>query len=101
MMFLGAGSAATGIADLMVPALVQTGLSEQQARERLWFVDVEGLVVKGRDDLMEHNLPYAHDHPRTAFLGAIRSIRPQVLIGATGQGGAFTRDVVELMAAIN
>ncbi len=101
VMFLGAGSAATGIADLMVPALVQTGLSEQQARERLWFVDVEGLVVKGRDDLMEHNLPYAHDHPRTDFLGALRSIRPQVLIGATGHGGAFTRDVVELMAAIN
>ena len=101
VMFLGAGSAATGIADLMVPALVQTGLSEQQARERLWFVDVEGLVVKGRDNLMEHNLPYAHDHPRTDFLAAIRSIRPQVLIGATGHGGAFTRDVVELMAAIN
>jgi len=101
IMFLGAGSAATGIADLIVPALVQTGLSEQQARERLWFVDVEGLVVKGRDDLMEHNLPYAHDHPRTDFLAAIRSIRPQVLIGATGHGGAFTRDVVELMAAIN
>ena len=101
VMFLGAGSAATGIADLMMPAFMQTGLTEQQARERLWFVDVEGLVVKGRDDLMEHNLPYAHDHARTDFVGAIRSIRPHVLIGATGHAGTFTRQVVELMAEIN
>ncbi|MCZ6817278.1 MAG: NAD-dependent malic enzyme [Planctomycetota bacterium] len=101
VMFLGAGSAATGIADLMVQAFMQTGLDEQQARERLWFVDVEGLLVKGRDDLMEHNLPYAHDHTRTDFVGAIRSIRPHVLIGATGHAGTFTREVVELMAEIN
>ncbi len=101
VMFLGAGSAATGIGDLMVHAFARTGLSEQQSRERLWFVDVEGLVVKGRDDLMPHNLPYAHDHPPADFLEAIRSVRPQVLIGATGQPGTFTREVIELMSEIN
>ena len=61
-MFLGAGSAATGIADLMTAALVEAGLSRREARQRLWFVDLHGLVVKGRTDLMEHNLPYAHAH---------------------------------------
>ncbi len=101
VMFLGAGSAATGIADLMVPAFVRAGLSEDAARQRLWFVDTEGLVVDGRDDLMEHNLPYAHQHPQVSFLEAIRTIQPQVLIGATGHPGTFTREVVELMAEIN
>ena len=101
IMFLGAGSAATGIADLIVFALQQEGLSESEARQRLWFVDVNGLVVKSRDDLMEHNLPYAHDHNTTDFISAIKQIRPQVLIGATGAPGTFTQQVLELMADIN
>ncbi len=102
VMFLGAGSAATGIADLMVKALVATGLSTQEARERLWFVDLGGLVVKERlDELLPHNLPYAHNHARADFIGALDSIRPQVLIGATGAPGTFTREAVERMAAFN
>ena len=101
IMFLGAGSAATGIADLIVFALQQEGLGESEARQRLWFVDVNGLVVKSRDDLMEHNLPYAHDHDTTDFINAIKQIRPQVLIGATGAPGTFTQQVLELMADIN
>jgi malate dehydrogenase (oxaloacetate-decarboxylating)(NADP+) len=101
VMFLGAGSAATGIADLMTSALVGEGLAPDEARGRLWFVDVKGLVVRSRTDLMEHNLPYAHDHPPLDFERAIDAIRPQVLIGATGAPGTFTRAVVERMSAIN
>ena len=56
IMFLGAGSAATGIADLMVSALVDEGASFDDARRCLWFVDVKGLVVSGRKDLMSHNV---------------------------------------------
>ncbi len=101
-MFLGAGSAATGIADLMVEALAATGLSKQQARERLWFVDINGLVVKDRcDELLPHNMPYAHPHPRADFLEALDSVRPHVLIGATGAAGSFTRAAIEKMAEIN
>ena len=101
IMFLGAGSAATGIADLLVSALVNEGLSLPDARRRLWFVDVKGLVVRGRTDLMPHNLPYAHDHQPLGFVGAIEALKPNVLIGATGAPGTFTREVVERMCACN
>lgn len=101
IMFLGAGSAATGIADLMTAAFVEEGLSEEEARRHLWFVDVNGLVVKGRTDLMDHNLPYAHDAERMGFLDALESIRPHILIGATGAPATFTQTVVERMSAIN
>jgi len=101
IMFLGAGSAATGIADLMTSAFVGAGLSLDDARRRLWFVDVNGLVVKGRTDLMAHNRPYAHDHAPLGFADAIDSIKPHVLIGATGAPGTFTQDVIERMARVN
>ena len=99
IMFLGAGSAATGIADLMTSAFVNEGLSVEEARKHLWFVDVKGLVVKGREDLMEHNRPYAHDVKPMGFVEAIDALRPHVLIGATGAPGTFTQTVVERMCA--
>ena len=101
IMFLGAGSAATGIADLMTAAFVRDGLDAGEARRHLWFVDLNGLVVKSRTDLLEHNLPYAHDHAAMGFLKAIDSIRPHVLIGATGAPGTFTQAVIERMSALN
>ena len=100
IMFLGAGSAATGIADLMAAALQDEGLTKEEACSRLWFVDVKGLVVSDRDDLMEHNLPYAHDREQLSFLEAIEAIQPHVLIGATGAPGTFTREVIEHMCGI-
>ncbi len=101
IMFLGAGSAATGIADLIYTALCGAGLDERAARERLWFVDRSGLVVKGRAGLRPHNLPYAHSVPNVPFEDAIRQVRPDVLIGATGTAGAFAEDIVRLMAEFN
>ena len=101
ILFLGAGSAATGIADLMVAALVHEGVSAEDARQRLWFVDKDGLVVRRRTDLMPHNLPYAHEHRPLTFVESIDELQPHVLIGATGAPGTFTRQVVERMAAIH
>jgi malate dehydrogenase (oxaloacetate-decarboxylating)(NADP+) len=101
IMFLGAGSAATGIGDLITYALQSEGLSEAEARQRLWFVDIDGLVVESRKHLMEHNIPYAHDHPAADFISAIKEIKPHILIGATGSPGTFTQEAVELMAEIN
>ncbi|MDA8693157.1 NAD-dependent malic enzyme [Saprospiraceae bacterium] len=101
IMFLGAGSAATGIADLMTCAFMNAGLSHEEAIKRLWFVDIKGLVVSSRDDLLEHNLPYAHDHEALEFIEAIKSVKPHVLIGATGSPGTFTKEAIETMCSIN
>ncbi|MDX2502954.1 MAG: NAD-dependent malic enzyme [Gammaproteobacteria bacterium] len=101
IMFLGAGSAATGIADLLLIALMNTGLDRQSALEQLWFVDQIGLIVKSRDDLAPHNLPYAHNVPAAGFYQAIEKIKPHVLIGATGAAGVFTEEILSLMASIN
>ena len=101
IMFLGAGSAATGIGDLMVAAFKEAGLNEEEARARLWFVDSKGLIVKSRDNLKSHNLPYAHEHKPMDFISAINEIKPQVLIGATGMPGTFSQAVVEAMATLN
>lgn len=101
IMFLGAGSAATGIADLIQTALQQTGCTPEAARDRLWFVDQYGLVSTDRTDLAPHNLPYARDIPATDFMDAIHLARPHVLIGATGTAATFTEEVVRLMADIN
>lgn len=101
IMFLGAGSAATGIADLMVNAYMEDGLSEEEAYARLYFVDKDGLLVNERTDLMQHNLPYTKDTPPADFITAIKTIKPHVLIGATGAPGTFTKEVITLMAKIN
>jgi malate dehydrogenase (oxaloacetate-decarboxylating)(NADP+) len=101
IMFLGAGSAATGIADLICHALQQEGLSESEARQRLWFVDIEGLLVKGRKGLLPHNEPYMHEHEQLGFIDAINEIKPNVLIGATGAPNTFTHDVVGAMSKAN
>ena len=102
LLFLGAGEAATGIADLVAAAMVAQGLSAEQARQRCWLVDTRGLVVKSRTDLAEHKLPYAHDHAAIGdLLGAVRTLEPTALIGVAAVGGTFTQEVVEEMARIN
>jgi malate dehydrogenase (oxaloacetate-decarboxylating)(NADP+) len=101
IMFLGAGSAATGIADLLCYALQREGLTESEARKRLWFVDVEGLVVKGRKGLLPHNEPYMHAHEQIGLIDAINDIKPNVLIGATGAPNTFTRGVIAAMSEVN
>jgi malate dehydrogenase (oxaloacetate-decarboxylating)(NADP+) len=99
IMFLGAGSAATGIGDLMVRAFMEDGLSESEAVGRLWYLDGKGLVVSGRKDLAEHKRRFAHDYEHLQFMEALERIKPNVLIGATGQGGSFTQEVIEKMAS--
>ncbi|MDP2640245.1 MAG: NAD-dependent malic enzyme, partial [Betaproteobacteria bacterium] len=94
--------AATGIADLVVSAMIAQGLAESAARQRCWAVDSRGLVVKSRTDLVEHKLPYAHDHPPIGdFLTAIKTLKPTAIIGVAAVGGTFTQEVLEEMARIN
>ena len=102
LLFLGAGTAGTGIADLTVAAMVKLGLSEDEARQRCWFVDGRGLVVRDREHLAEHKIPYAHPHEFLPdLLSAVDALKPTVLIGVSGQPGLFTQAVVEAMARIN
>ncbi|MEW5986423.1 MAG: NAD-dependent malic enzyme [Chloroflexota bacterium] len=101
-LFLGAGEAGIGIADLIVAALVEEGVATEAARRQCWFVDSQGLVVKGRDNLAEHKLPYAHDYPFLPnLLAAVEDLKPTALIGVSGQGGTFTQPIVARMAAFN
>ena len=102
ILFLGAGEAATGIADLVASAMVAQGLSESAARQRCWLVDSKGLVVKTRTDLAAQKVPYAHEHaPVGDFLSAIKTLKPTGIIGVAAVGGTFTREVLEEMARLN
>ncbi len=102
LLFLGAGSAATGIADLIVAALVRDGLSVEDARRRCWFVDSKGLVVRGRADLAAHKRPYAHERaPASTLLDAVTSLEPTAILGLSAQAGAFTEPVIRTMARLN
>jgi malate dehydrogenase (oxaloacetate-decarboxylating)(NADP+) len=102
LLFLGAGEAATGIADLVISAMVAEGTPEAEARLRIWLVDSRGLVVKKRSNLTEQKLRYAHDHaPVDDFLTAIRTLNPSAIIGVAAVGGTFTPEVLKIMAKIN
>jgi malate dehydrogenase (oxaloacetate-decarboxylating)(NADP+) len=102
LLFQGAGEAATGIADLVVEAMVATGMDEAQARRRCWLFDSRGLVVRERTDLAAHKQPYAHDHPAVgSLLDAVKALRPSAIIGVAAVGGAFTEEVVRTMASLN
>ena len=102
VLFLGAGSAATGIADLIVSAMVREGLTERDARQRCWFVDSKGLVVASRTDLAAHKRPYAHEHaPAGDLLAAVEALQPTAIVGVSTQAGSFTEAVVKAMARIN
>lgn len=102
VLFLGAGEAGMGIADNIVACLVEEGNSEQAARQHCWFVDSRGLIVKNRDQLNEYKLRYAHDHaPCAGLLAAVKSIKPTMLIGVSGQAKTFTEEIIRTMAAMN
>jgi malate dehydrogenase (oxaloacetate-decarboxylating)(NADP+) len=103
LLFLGAGEAGTGIADLFTAAAMNVGLSETEARSRCWFVDSQGLVVRERlAKLAHHKIPYAHDHPPVETLAeAVEVLRPTALIGVSGTPATFTDAIIARMAEFN
>jgi malate dehydrogenase (oxaloacetate-decarboxylating)(NADP+) len=102
VLFLGAGEAATGIADLIVSAMTAEGLPASEARRRTWLFDSRGLVVAGRNDLAEHKRAYAHDaEPIGDFPAAIRALKPTAIVGVAAVGGSFTPEVLASMAQLN
>jgi malate dehydrogenase (oxaloacetate-decarboxylating)(NADP+) len=101
-LFLGAGSAAIGLANLLCSALVAQGLPLKEAQSRVYMFDINGLLEDTRKDLVDFQKPYAHRHaPTRDFVAAIESIKPTTLIGVSTVGGTFTQKVIEAMSRIN
>ncbi len=101
-LFLGAGSAGIGLADLLCSALVAQGMTLKDAQSRVYMFDVNGLLESTRKDLVDFQKPYAHRHaPTKNFVAAVESIKPTTIIGVSTIGGAFTQKVVESMSRIN
>jgi malate dehydrogenase (oxaloacetate-decarboxylating)(NADP+) len=114
ILFLGAGSAAIGLADLFVSALGQQGVAPDVARQKVRMFDTQGLVVAGRPGLAAHKRPYAHklppskpfnpldlasEHPQ--IVAAVEDFKPTALIGVSTVGKLFSREVVEAMSRHN
>ncbi len=106
VVMLGAGSASTGVADLLVMAMVEDGASEVEARGRIWLLDSHGLVHTGRTDLNTEKARYAQpawpptggaDQPLD-LLEVVRHVRPTILIGTAARKGAFSEEAVREMA---
>lgn len=101
-LFLGAGSAAIGLANLLCSALVVQDVTLEKARSQVYMFDVNGLLESSRTDLNDFQQPYAHPHARTRdFVAAIQSIKPTTIIGVSTVGGAFTQGVIETMSRLN
>jgi len=101
-LFLGAGSAGVGIADLLVQAMTAEGLSAEAARARIWFFDVNGLLETSRKDLADFQKPYAQNHaPTKDFVQAIETIKPNAIIGVSTVAKAFNQPVIEAMSRVN
>ncbi|CAI0543511.1 unnamed protein product [Linum tenue] len=103
-LFLGAGEAGTGIAELIALEMSKrTNTPLEECRKRIYLVDSKGLIVKSRFESLQHfKQPWAHDHePVKTLLEAVNALKPTVLIGASGMGKTFTKEVVEAMSSFN
>ena len=102
VLFLGAGSAGIGIANLLVTAMRNKGLSQEDAAARIALFDENGLIEPSRQDLSPSQRVYAHKaEPTEELVKAIEAFKPTALIGVSTRGGAFDQRVVEAMAKLN
>lgn len=103
IVLFGAGAAGCGIGELLVRAMVADGLSDAEARTRIWAVDRDGLIVAGMPGLTEPQAALARQEPDIPvpldLLATVQRIRPTVLVGTSGQSGAFSEAAVRAMAA--
>lgn len=101
-LFLGAGAAAVGIADLLAKVIMQYGLSREEAYNKFWLFDRHGLVTKSRNDLADYKLPFARDYEFVSdFLEAIHLIKPTAIIGVSTIKSAFNQKIIEAMSELN
>ncbi|CAA6666054.1 unnamed protein product [Spirodela intermedia] len=103
-LFLGAGEAGTGIAELIALEMSrQTKAPLEETRKKIWLVDSKGLIVDSRKESLQHfKKPWAHEHEHLkGLLDAVKAIKPTVLIGSSGAGKTFTKEVIEAMTSFN
>jgi len=99
-LFFGAGSAGTGIADLLCKVMEADGIPLEEARKKCWLVDSKGLVVASREELTATKQPFAHDAEHVETLEeAARVTKATALIGTSTIPRSFTREVLEQLAA--
>lgn len=110
LIVFGAGTAGVGIADQLRDAMARVGVDRDTATRQVWLVDQQGLLFDDMDDLRDFQAPYARpaserssftadDGGRVRLAAAVSQVHPTILVGTSKQGGAFTRAVVEDMAA--
>ncbi len=112
--FVGAGSAAIGLADLIVSDLAKQGISPETSRSQVRMFDTKGIVTKNRPNLAKHKIPYAHDlKPSQSFdhtdldkeipelISAIDDFKPNILIGVSTVGRLFDQRVIKCMCKYN
>ena len=110
VVILGAGSAGCGIAGLLSDCMTQAGLDPQDARAAIYMVDKAGLLVEGMSGLLPFQKRFARApdevtgwqldaSSRIELADVICNVRPTALIGVSGQGGAFTEEMIRAMAS--
>jgi len=109
VLIAGAGASAQGISDLIVSAMVEDGLTKQEAERRIWTTDSRGLVTQARTGLEEFKATYArpqdevsawpvNDPSKITLEETVRFAKPTILLGTSGTPGVFTEEVVRDMA---
>nr|ADM26561.1 malic enzyme [Cunninghamella echinulata] len=105
ILFLGAGSAGVGVGMQLMSFFKLQGMSEQEARERIWLVDSQGLVYDARGKLAEHKKFFSRKDyagsPMTNLVDIIDYVKPTALLGLSTIKGAFNQQVVEKMSELN
>ncbi|KHN87945.1 NAD-dependent malic enzyme, mitochondrial [Toxocara canis] len=105
-LFFGAGAASTGIAEMVVHQMQNEGISKEEACNRIYLMDIDGLVTKSRKEMNPRHVKFAKDMPETSSLVenahcVVRAARPGALIGASTVRGAFNEEVIRTMAEFN
>ncbi len=102
VLFYGAGQAAIGIGNTIVAALLEQGVSPEQAHASCWFFDSQGLLVDGREQIPGQKQPFAHQHdPIEDFAEAVRVLKPTAIMGCAGRPGVFSEEVVRTLSGLH
>lgn len=109
IVIVGAGSAGCGIANLMLQAMIEDGLSEKEAKSRFYLIDRNGLLLEGMEDILPFQQKFLQSKDRIAqwqlndanqltLKDVMMNVHPTVLVGVSGQPGIFTEEIVREMA---